>query len=153
MTLPELTFTVETGDLQIGGLIGAISSNDRKANVEGLLGDRLRDQLDHGNGYAWLYFDRLAFGARPCGLGVCFHHDLTVGLMWSVSMIDFTLRPPYRSREEVETEIAFVRGVLAAQLNRTFEKGFEDFPWGRVGCSYDDKSGGIAHSFVHYPGW
>jgi hypothetical protein len=139
------------GSIRFDGLLGRIAANSNATEVRKFFGAYFRTSQDHYNGYEWLYFDRLGFGGRPCSLGVCFFQGQATGISWSVSTPDFTLKTPWPSRSEVDLEIEFVRQVLAAQLARDFASGLETFPWGRVGCVYDDKSGGVARSFVDYP--
>jgi hypothetical protein len=103
---------------------------------------------DHDNGYAWLYFDGLGFGGRPCNVGLCFRDGRLDQASWGL-VAPGADPDAWPDREAIDRETGFVRAVLREQLGRSFSTGEERFAWGEVWSLFDEK-GFAASSGLRY---
>jgi hypothetical protein len=108
------------------------------------VGDLVSDTRDYTNGYEWLYLRGLSFGGEAATLALCFLNGRFVEASWSVQLIDAPIESAWPTREAINSEIAFVRGVLAGM----------DVPpgeaeWGTVWSRFDAK-GFLAANGLRY---
>lgn len=140
-----LTIDRATGALRVGDVTLAAGADMAEAKA---LEPFWAGARDHGNGYAWLYFDGLGFGGRPCGLGLCFRDGRLDQASWGLAAADAG-DDAWPDREAIERETEFVRAVLRDQLGRPFSTGEERFAWGEVWSLFDAK-GFSASSGLRY---
>ena len=137
------------GSVHIAGCPFVLAKGVAKAVAAEQLSQFYRSKIDHRNGYEWMFFQGAAFGAQPCGFGLCFHDGRLTELHFGVSLPDAPLEDGWPTREAIDQEISFVRGELARQCARTFQSGLEHFSWGVVWAQFDEK-GGQASAGVRY---
>jgi hypothetical protein len=129
----------ETGVMSFAGLSAQIQAGAGRDKVATELAPFLFSNLDHRNGYEWLYFRGLAFGGKPATLSVCFLNGAASKIHWDVWPQTGPGDPPWPSRKKTDGEVAFVRDALSKMLSRPFSPGTELFSWGEVWCVYDDR--------------
>jgi hypothetical protein len=147
--LPALSISPDDGSARIAGCALVIAKGLARDVASEQLSRFYRSKIDHRNGYEWLYFHGVSFGAQPCGFGLCFHRGRLIEVHFGVSLPDAKLEEGWPTREASDQEIAFVRAELARQLARTFRTGLEHFSWGLVWSQYDEK-GGQASAGLRY---
>lgn len=141
-------FTIDphTGSLGIGGV--RLQPSQLKPEIEPHVAALVKGSRDHGNGYDWLYLEGLTFGGQPTSVGLCFHDGRLEQASWSVQFPDAPMDGGWPTRETIDKEIAFVRGILAQQgLNVSDHPN--KFPWGEAWSSFDAK-GFIASNGLRY---
>lgn len=116
-----------------------------QATAEPLVADWLTGSSDMGTGYAWLHLQGLTFGGHSAGLALCFHDGRFEQASWNVDLPGATLEDGWPTREAIDEEIAFIRGILVADMG--LEPGRT--PWGEVWSSFDAK-GFIASNGLRY---
>lgn len=147
---PSLSFNPANGSIQISSVACPISHGMSKDLVVSVLENFFRTGVNHGNGYEWLMFHQLSFSSKPCGLSLCFHHDILKQVSFGVSMLDRSVdEGGWPTRETIDAEIFFIRQVLAELFSRSFSTGHEQFPWGTVWSDFDIK-GFQASSGIRY---
>jgi hypothetical protein len=137
--VPALAIVPNDGSLRIEGCPVVICRNLSREEAAAGLSQFYRSQTDHGNGYEWLVFGGVSFGGRPCGFSLCFHRGRLTQVHWGVSLPNAPQAGGWPTREAIDAEIAFVRGILQQSLGRSFVSGEERFPWGIVWATFDSK--------------
>ena len=118
------------------------------SDVEPLIADLLDAPRFHESGYAWLYLRGVTFGGQPASMGLCFHDGRLEQVSWSVQLPNASMQGDWPSREAIEEEISFVRGVLAGE-GMDIQNGAIEFPWGEVWSGFDAK-GFLASNGLRY---
>jgi hypothetical protein len=144
----DLSIERDTGALLFDSDI-RIRAREAQSEVIDLLAQLVKEQRDLGNGYVWVDLHGLTFGDYPCAASLCFVMDRLYEVSWSVSLPEAEAENRWPMRKTIEAEIKFVRGILKRQLNRDFERGQEDFPWGTIWSVFDLK-GNLASNGLRY---
>ena len=134
----------ETGIIRIGDAV-VLKPHQTAAMIEPRVADWLTRSSDMGNGYAWLHLQGLSFGGHPAGLALCFHDGRLEQLSWNVDLPGAALEDGWPTREAIDEEIAFVRGILTADMGLRPGKT----AWGEIWCDFDAK-GFLASSGLRY---
>lgn len=124
-----------TGSIHIGD-VAVLEANQAKVSVEPLVANLVERSRDHGNGYEWLYFRDLTFGGQPAALSICFHDGHLEQASWSVQLPDAPMESGWPTKGAIDSEISFVREVLARQM----EIHVGQKPWGEIWSSFDAKA-------------
>ena len=142
----EITIDPLTGILGLGD--ARLRPLQSKSEVEPQIAQLLQGSRDHGNGYEWLYLSGLTFGRRPASAGLCFHAGRLEQASWNVQLVDAPMESGWPTREAIDEEIAFVRGILArGGLN--IGDNPKKFHWGEAWSSFDAK-GFLASNGLRY---
>lgn len=154
----ELTIALENGAAQIDGFQQPLLAGLSIAIARSELDPVLHRHRDHGNGFEWLDFHRLAFGGWPCRLSACFQEGYLVDMIWWISRT-WPYDDPWPSERELSEQLETLRRTLQAQLLRPFQGASERFVWGDVRPHYQYQTGaaqvalryqsGTLHRFVH----
>lgn len=129
------------GSVRIAGCPLVLAKGLAKAVAAEQLSQFYRSHIDHRNGYEWLFFQGVSFGAYPCGFALCFHRGHFTEMHFGVALPGAKLEGDWPTREAIDQEISFVRGELTRQLAPPFQSGLEHFSWGRVWSQFDEKGG------------
>lgn len=142
-----IAFWIErsSGCIRIGDV--RLEPGQAKGEIEPRVAPLVGGSRDHGNGYEWLELRGLSFGGEAAALSLCFHDGRFEEASWSVQLPDAPEGWP--TREAIDAEIAFVRRILASQLD--FDPAREEmrFAWGEVWSSLDPK-GFLASNGLRY---
>lgn len=136
---PSLSFRPADGSMIIKGHPLIIGPGLPLETVQAGLVPFYRSHVDHGNGYQWLTFAGVEFGGHPCGFSLCFHLGRLTRVHWGVALPDEKVEGGWPTREAIDEEISFVRGILAQAFGRSFATGLERFPWGTAWSVFDAK--------------
>ncbi len=145
---PSVTFNPENGLVSIGEGFTLFAGINRE-RVETGLSNYYRRSIDHRNGYEWLSFGGLKLFEQECGLSTCFYNGRLREIHWSVSLPDAVIENGWPTREAIDQEVSFMRNALGNIFTRTFASGTEQFDWGVVWSTFDNK-GFLASSGLRY---
>jgi hypothetical protein len=135
-----------TGSINVGE--ARLKPLDTKAETEPLIANLLDAPRFHENGYEWVYLRGLTFGGQPASMGLCFHNGRLEQASWSVQLPNAPMQGDWPTREAIDDEIAFVRGILASD-GMDVRKGAMEFFWGEVWSDFDAK-GFLASNGLRY---
>jgi hypothetical protein len=124
----------DSGGIQFDGVL-AIEPGARSIDVERRVRDLIVRSRDHGNGYRWLDLGALSLGGQPAWLSLGFHHAVLEQVDWSVSLDGAAFEGGWPTRDAIDAEIAFVRGILTEDMG--IVPGTQ--PWGEVWSHFDPK--------------
>lgn len=142
----QLTIDPQTGSLGVGGV--RLQPRQSKAEVEPQVAPLLKGSRDHRNGYEWLYLGGLTFGGQPASVSLCFRDGRLEEAHWNVQLPDAPTEGGWPTREGIDEEIAFVRGILAEDgLNIGDHPN--KFSWGEAWSDFDEK-GFLASNGLRY---
>jgi len=132
----EITIDSQSGTFGIGNV--TLEPQQIKSEVEKILSQLLKSQRDHSNGYEWLYLEGLTFGGEPTSAGLCFQDGKLEHVSWSVMLPDAPMEGDWPTREAIDAEVAFVRGVLARKGITVGERP-QKYLWGEIWSTFDSK--------------
>jgi len=141
-----LTFSIDPDSGYIGIGEFRLRAFQPKAAIEPAIADLVERTRDHGNDYEWLYLRGLSFGGQPAALSLCFHLGRLEQAGWSVTLPNEADAGGWPSPGAIEAELAFVRGILAAETGTRHNwKSPMRFEWGEMWSSYDAKADIASH--------
>ena len=140
----KLSIARETGCVRIGDL-AVLSSRHAKSAVEQTVGPLVNGSRNHGNGYEWLDLGGLTFGAQPAAVSLCFSSGLLEAMSWNVQLPDAPMESGWPTKEAIDSEVSFVRGVLLQEMG--IELGSQ--PWGELWSQFDPQ-GFMASNGLRY---
>ncbi|QDX24871.1 hypothetical protein FPZ54_01720 [Sphingomonas suaedae] len=142
--LAKLSIARETGCVRIGDL-AVLGSRHHKSAVEQAVGPLVIGSRDHGNGYEWLDLGGMTFGGEQAALSLCFSSGLLEAISWNVQLPDAPMESGWPTKEAIDSEVSFVRGVLLQEMG--IELGSQ--PWGELWSHFDPR-GFMASSGLRY---
>lgn len=142
----QVTIDPQTGSLGVGNF--RIEPLQSKSEVEPQIAPLVEGTRDHGNGYEWLYLGGLTFGGQPALVGLCFHDGRLEQASWDVQLPDASMEGGWPTRDAIDKEVAFVRGILAGD-GMDVRQGAAEFPWGEIWSGFDAK-GFLASNGLRY---
>ncbi len=142
----QFTINPQNGSLGIGGV--RLQPPQPKSEIEPQIAELVQGSRDHGNGYEWLYLEGLSFGGQPVSVGLCFHEGRLEQASWNVELRDAPKDGGWPTRQAIDEEVAFVRGILT-QDGLNIDDDPKKFNWGEAWSSFDAK-GFLASNGLRY---
>lgn len=113
------------------------------------LADYFRNSINHNNDYEWLSFHGLSIESASCGLAMCFYQGKLQSIHFGLAISSSDTTDGWPTREMIDAEVSFMRGILSRSFSRSFSMGQESFPWGTIWSGFDPK-GFQASSGIRY---
>lgn len=143
-TARPFSIDAATGAIRIADAV-LLEPHQAMAAIEPAIADRIAGSRNMGNSYAWLNLQGLTFGGQPAGLALCFHNERLDQASWNVDIPGAALEGGWPTREAIDAEILFVRGVLTAEMGLRPGKTL----WGEIWSDFDAK-GFMASNGLRY---
>lgn len=150
-SISSLTFAKSDGSATISGIAVRLCRGLSRQEALSALAPLFRSALDHGNGHEWLSFNGVSFGGQTCSFALLFRAGSVAEIHFSVMLPDAELESGWPTKRAIESELAFVRRELGAQLCARIGGRGTRFPWGSAWSVFDPK-GYQAGSGVRYAG-
>ena|SRR5271154_3657329 len=147
--VPELSISGINGSIQIAGCAIFLAKGISKDAVLVGMSAFCRSLSGIKSDDEWLKYSGVNFGGLPCEIFLQFGKQSLIEVSLSVTMPGATLEGGWPTREDIDQEISFMRGMLSNQLGRSFEVGIQEFPWG-VAYSVFEERGFCVNSGLRY---
>lgn len=148
-----VTFDVADGSILIDGFTLRIGPRLRLAELPDDLAALVKSRRDMGTSWTWTTIGDTVLDGNPCTLSLGAFHGYLSEVSWSVRVAGAEYTGGWPSPDAVAKEIDLVSRILA----HTFGPGQlpggvaggptryrKDFPWGKVWCELDPRTGTCA---------